>query len=95
MVAIAERWRNGLKRGEMIRLRFYKDRDRLRVIAHSENLNVDMDITGLVDELCQYGLYDCPNDLYQAWKILRLGSSEYAGREWEIIKQAKSKLQRR
>ena len=76
-----------------MKFRFCKDGDRLRVIAHSESLNIDMDITDLVDELCRYGLYDCPSDLYQAWKILRLGSSEYTGREWEIIEQAKNKLQ--
>ena len=76
-----------------MRFRFYKDGDRLRVIAHSENLNTDMDITDLVNKLCKYNLHNCPPELYQAWKILRLGTSEYEGREWEIIKQAKNNLQ--
>ena len=53
--------------------------------------NESIPITGLVGELLKYGMKDCPTQLYQAWKILRLGSLEFADRpdrEHRIIKAA-------
>ena len=44
---------------------------------HCDQCNTTLDVTGLVKHLLKYDRDTCPKDLYQAWKILRLGASEY------------------
>jgi hypothetical protein len=56
---------------------FHKLEGKLFITYHCDECNSDSGITGLVEELCQYGVDNCPDNLYQAWKILRLGSSDY------------------
>jgi len=58
-------------------IRFSKREGKLEVEYYCPVCNDSEDITILVDVLCKYGLNDCPDELYQAWKILRLGTTEY------------------
>lgn len=61
------------------KINFYYDKDgALCVEYHCGKCNSCLDITDLVYKLCEYGQNDCPSNLYQAWKVLRLGTSEYA-----------------
>ena len=58
-------------------MRFYKKNEHLFIEFKCKFCNQDIDITKLVHELCKYGRDDCPQELYAAWKILRLGTNEY------------------
>ena len=49
----------------------------VRILWYCQHCNQETEITELVDKLCTYGMNDCPSELYQAWKILRLGTTEY------------------
>ncbi|KKM65383.1 hypothetical protein LCGC14_1491830 [marine sediment metagenome] len=60
------------------------------VLWRCAHCNTNLEITELVERCREYGLMECPPNLYQAWKILRLGTSEYAEGEMEhtILKAA-------
>ncbi len=60
------------------KIQFYKKEDNLRITYHCGKCNNTLNITELVNYLCDYGWEDCPSGFYQAWKVLRLGTSEYA-----------------
>ncbi len=60
------------------RIKFWKDeRGNLHIDYHCGKCNSTLEVTKLVEALCKYGQDDCPFNLYQAWKVLRLGTSEY------------------
>ena len=70
-----------------------------KVRYHCSDCNDYVDVQELVEFLKNYGRYDCPNDYYRAWKILRLGTTEYARKtnqpclEHKILQSAVKKLQ--
>ena len=75
----------------------FPHQDKIRY--HCNDCNDYVDIQDLVEFLKNYGLYDSPNDYYQAWKILRLGTTEYVRKanrpclEHKILQSAVKKLQ--
>ena len=48
-----------------------------RIMGRCQHCATELDLTALVQELKTWGRHDCPTPLYQAWKILVLGTSEY------------------
>lgn len=44
-------------------------------------------VTKLVEVLNGLGVPDCPSELYQAWKVFRLGTIEYPGHKEHLIVQ--------
>ena len=63
---------------------------------HCQFCNEHLDVTQLVHELLKYDMKTCPSMLYLSFKILRLGSMEYAShnpdKEHRILKAALEEL---
>jgi hypothetical protein len=61
-------------------------------VMHDDKHNNDLTITGFVDYLRQFGIWQgymkVPDTYYQAWKILILGTNEYDNHAFDIIKNA-------
>ena len=67
------------------KISFYRDRDEALCIEYRcGKCNSCLDITNLVYELCKYGRDNCPTKLYQAWKVLCLGTSEYSDNKGQL-----------
>lgn len=64
-------------RENKIRFYYYPGQE-LHIDYRCGKCNRKLEITDLVHVLCKYGTTDCPDNLYQAWKILRMGTAEYA-----------------
>ena len=52
------------------------------------NVLNDSQLAELQNYMLNFDRYDCPNSLYQAWKILILGTTEYKNNQDIILKGA-------